>query len=384
MTQATPPGWYPDPGQAPDAPAAERWWDGGAWTDRIRPAAATAPEGTAPPGGEDPPVDPAEGRESGPRPGATESTGERVPISLAKPAVREPTHGDDPARSPEAAPGTVPPPAWGNPAVPPPPGTAAWQGYPTPTPEYTPRPAGRRRLWIAAAVVATAAVLTGIGVGVYALAGDGTTDREGRSAQPGPRDERGPREDRGPDGGDRAPGDSADGGVESGTVTDPLSGISLPIPEGWHGQRGPMGAFVVSDDTYACPGDESRECTKGGAHSSPRVSGGATAEEVAKADIEANAEESYGQGYGSLDSHEELVSEQVTVAGQSGYRVRWLAVTSQGSDGYVESVAFPSPAAPQRIVVVRVGVDVDQGQGVLDEIVEGIQAASGGRAGRGV
>ncbi|MGQ4427487.1 DUF2510 domain-containing protein, partial [Streptomyces violaceoruber] len=37
MTQATPPGWYPDPGQKNDGPATERWWDGTAWTDRVRP-----------------------------------------------------------------------------------------------------------------------------------------------------------------------------------------------------------------------------------------------------------------------------------------------------------------------------------------------------------
>ncbi|CAM5232015.1 hypothetical protein STENM223S_10118 [Streptomyces tendae] len=36
MTQVTPPGWYPDPGQTQDAPPTERWWDGTAWTARIR------------------------------------------------------------------------------------------------------------------------------------------------------------------------------------------------------------------------------------------------------------------------------------------------------------------------------------------------------------
>ncbi|NSL43129.1 DUF2510 domain-containing protein, partial [Streptomyces sp. 8P21H-1] len=38
MTQATPPGWYPDPGQKSDGPATQRWWDGRTWTDRTRPA----------------------------------------------------------------------------------------------------------------------------------------------------------------------------------------------------------------------------------------------------------------------------------------------------------------------------------------------------------
>ncbi|MCF1600621.1 DUF2510 domain-containing protein, partial [Streptomyces muensis] len=37
MTQVTPPGWYPDPGQKSDGPPTERWWDGKAWTDQVRP-----------------------------------------------------------------------------------------------------------------------------------------------------------------------------------------------------------------------------------------------------------------------------------------------------------------------------------------------------------
>ncbi len=111
---------------------------------------------------------------------------------------------------------------------------------------------------------------------------------------------------------------------------------------------------------------------------------GRSAEEVAKADIAANAEESYGKGYGSLSSHEVLASEAVTVAGQKGYRVRWKAVTSKGADGYVESLALPSPANPERIVVVRIGVDVGEKQSVIDDIAEGIEAASGGGTGQDV
>ncbi|PAM97726.1 hypothetical protein CJI59_32900, partial [Streptomyces sp. Alain-F2R5] len=48
MTQATPPGWYPDPGQKQDGPATERWWDGKAWTDQVRPAGPAAAGGPPP------------------------------------------------------------------------------------------------------------------------------------------------------------------------------------------------------------------------------------------------------------------------------------------------------------------------------------------------
>src|SRR5690606_18783984 len=42
MTQVTPPGWYPEPGQTNDGPATERWCDGAAWTEQVRPAGSAA------------------------------------------------------------------------------------------------------------------------------------------------------------------------------------------------------------------------------------------------------------------------------------------------------------------------------------------------------
>ncbi|MEQ8143305.1 DUF2510 domain-containing protein [Streptomyces sp. OP7] len=326
MTQVTPPGWYPDPGQTQDGPASERWWDGAAWTDRIRPAAR-----------------------------------------------------DDAAD--DAA-------AW----APPGPGAEAAAGYP-PYPAYpaAPPPGRGRGVRTGIAVVVAAAVLASIGVGVYALTDDGGDRTTDTSQQRGQDGDRGTPPEGAPDGpeGDE-PG--ADGDepprVESGSVTDALSGISLPVPEGWYGEELQVGAAVTSKDTYDCPGDTSSTCTKGGAYSAPAVAlgtRGADAEEVAKADIAANAEESYGgDSYGRIASHDVLASKAVTVAGQKGYLVRWKAVTSKGSDGYVQSLAFPSPAQPRQIVVVRFGVDTDQGQKVLDEITEGIAVSKGGGSGQDV
>ncbi|CAL9651173.1 DUF2510 domain-containing protein [Streptomyces sp. enrichment culture] len=352
MTQATPPGWYPDPGQKQDGPATERWWDGEAWTDQVRskePDAAGAPPAQPP----------------------------------SAPQAPHDTPHDAPHDAPHDTPHDTPP-SYGDAPGPYP----VHPGYPG-TPDAAPS-ARRRRLRTGIAVAAAVAVLAGIGAGVYVLADDGSGGNSAGSSQ---QDRRGPGGGDGPFGDPRG-GEGGGGGespapdgsepprIESGSVPDPVSGISLPVPDGWSGQQLQVGASVTSDDSYQCPGDTSAACTKGGAYSAPAMvlgTKGGTAEEVAKADIEANAEESYGgESYGGITSHEELASEAVTVAGQKGYMVRWKAVTAQGSDGYVESLAFPSPAAPDRIVVVRFGVDAGEKEAVIDEITEGIEADSGG------
>jgi hypothetical protein len=266
-------------------------------------------------------------------------------------------------------------------------------GYPG-YPAQPPPSARRRRLRTGIAVAAAVAVLAGIGVGVYVLA-DGGSSGDSVSTQgerSGPDDRDNPFGDSGGgEGGESpapdSPGQSQPPTIDSGSVTDPVSGISLPIPDGWSGQQLQVGATVTSDDSYKCPGDTSKTCTKGGAYSAPAVvlgTEGSTAEEVAKADIEANAEESYGgESYGGITSHEEVASEAVTVAGQKGYLVRWKAVTEEGADGDVASLAFPAPADPERIVVVRFGVDVGAGQTVIDEITKGIEADADGGGGTG-
>jgi hypothetical protein len=229
-----------------------------------------------------------------------------------------------------------------------------------------------------------AAVLASIGVGVYALtAGDGGSDRAGSRQGPGSgQDGGGPG---GGSGGSGAPSPNQSGAPKvkgGGTVPDPVNGISLPVPKGWTGQTISVGAQVTSDDSYKCPGNSAQTCTAGGAYTAPALAlgiDGTTAEEVAKADIAANAKESYGgDTYGSITSHQVLASQAVTVAGQKGYLVRWKAVTSKGADGLVESVAFPSPNDARQLVVVRFGIDVGQSTSVIDQILKGIKVSSGG------
>ncbi|MEU7664021.1 DUF2510 domain-containing protein [Streptomyces lincolnensis] len=363
MTQATPPGWYPDPGQTSDAPATERWWDGEAWTDRTRPAGSAAAWG--------PPAQPADGAQQA----GTET----------QPGQGYPGQGHPGGAYPGA------------------PGYPDYPAYPA-QPPASPRRGLRTGIAVGAAVV----VLACIGVGVYALAGGDDNSSDTSNAQPGPDGRGGTGGQGGPggnsggqgdDGGQGGPGGGTGGQspapegspapkIESGSVTDAVDGISLPIPKDWYGQEISVGASVTSNASYKCPADTSQTCTKGGAYSAPALAlgaKGATPEAVAKADISAAAEESYGvEGYGGITSHDVLASKAVTVAGQKGYLVRWKAVTKQGSDGYVQSLAFPSPANPQQIVVVRFGVDVGESQTVIDDITKGIKAAQGGGSGQDV
>ncbi|MEU2426730.1 DUF2510 domain-containing protein [Streptomyces sp. NPDC007851] len=356
MTQVTPPGWYPDPGQTSDGPATERWWDGKAWTEQTRPAGSGADWGP-------PPQPPAAGAEA--------ATGGAYPQA----------DGAHPAY-PAAYPG--------------------YPGYPAAP------PASRRGLRTGIAVGIAAAVLAAIGVGVYVLtANDGNNDNQASQQGPGGQGgfgQGGTEGQNGQNGGQGFPfggsgGSGGSGGgaspspgqseapkIKSGSVTDAVSGISIPIPSGWYGQQTEAGASVTSNDSYKCPGETSQSCTAGGAYSAPAVllgASGSTAEAVAKADIPASAKESYGgTTYGSITSHQVLAGRAVTVAGQKGYLVRWKVVTSKGADGYVESLAFPSPANSRQIVVVRFGVDVGQKESVIDSITAGIKVSTAGGSGQ--
>ncbi|MFE4062308.1 DUF2510 domain-containing protein, partial [Streptomyces sp. NPDC059096] len=246
---------------------------------------------------------------------------------------------------------------WDPPAAPP---------YPL-APPSVPRNNGRR-IVVGATAVVVALALAG---GFYLLGRDGgnndAVDRSGSGpapstapSQPG-QDAPDPDGRGGPDGGESgAPGQPQ---TEDGYATDGASGISLPVPDGWTGESGPVGAGVTTG-SYECPGDTSQSCVRGGVFSVPAAAlkiTATSAKAAAEQDIGTNAEESYGgTTYGKISSHQQLKSEAVTVAGQKGYLVRWKVVTSKGDDGYVQSLAFPTPSAPAILVLVRSGIDVNE------------------------
>jgi hypothetical protein len=326
MTQVTPPGWYPDPGQTNDSPATERWWDGKTWTDQTRPVGSAAAWG--------PPTHPPA---AGPYPALAPGTprrGLRTGIAVAAAiAVLAGIGGGVYALTKSDGNG-------GN--------SATSQG-----------PGGQNG-----------------GQGGFGGQGGGNGGLEG-----------GPGGGSGGSGGSGgqtpAPGQSAQPQLEDGYATDLISGISMPVPDNWTGGSTTTGAVLSTKDTYKCPGDTAQDCQRGGAYSATAAEQklkSTTAEAAAKEDISKNATESYGKGYGTITSHTELASKAVTVAGEKGYLVRWKVVTSKGDDGYVESLVFPSPADSKSLIVVRFGIDISSKapkESVIDDITKGIKVASG-------
>ncbi|MGW0705399.1 DUF2510 domain-containing protein [Streptomyces sp. NPDC002643] len=353
MTQVTPPGWYPDPGQTNDAPPTERWWDGKAWTDQVRPtgsAGAFGPPPGFPPG-----------------PGAYAGA----------------------------------------------PGAPGYPGYPGAEPKRGLRTG--IAVAVAAAVLACIGVGVYALTGDEGSSGSATSQGSGgqngqggtNGGQGGPGGNSGGQGGPGGSGGFGGSGGSGGSGgqtpspdgsgqppqLEEGYATDLASGISIPVPEGWVTSPLVVGAQVTTEASYECPADPTKNCTRGGAYSMPASELGikaTTPEAAAKEDIAGNAEDAYGtEGYGKISSHEELASEAVTVAGEKGYLVRWKVVTGKGDDGYVESLVFPSPADSSQLVVVRFGIDVSDEapkQSVIDEITKGIKKSSisGGGSGQEV
>ncbi|WP_328564590.1 DUF2510 domain-containing protein [Streptomyces coelicoflavus] len=340
-----PPGWYRDP----SGPHLERWWDGTAWTEHRR---TPGPAGYGPPTGGIP------GPESGPGQGAT-------PMHLQ-------------AQPGQAA--TVPL------------STGAGSGG---------RGGGRGRGKAVALTAATAVLAGAIVTGVFVLGQDdggsprtqtppGTTT----ATDPSPVDD--PPSPSPPSPSPTASEPSAD---DPAVVEDQLNGVTFPLPQGWV-----LPKYVAQDDvmmttdgTYDCPADGS-VCRHGlvvsrtvtaNAESSPKV--------LAQQDIEDAADDAYDRDlignkpFGGIESHEEVASGPVAVAGRAGYYVRWRVRTAKGPGGYVQSMVFPSTVGTESPILVRYVFDAGEDGPPLadmDSITKGIRpigdADTGGGVGSGI
>ncbi|OWA02073.1 hypothetical protein B9W62_31125 [Streptomyces sp. CS113] len=336
-----PPGWYRDP----SAPHQERWWDGTAWTDHRR-----APE----------------------------------PVGYG-PAV----------------------------------GPAAWTGQP-PTPVYHPGqpgqvetlppssdgapggPGGGGRGRAVALTAAAAVLVAAIVTGVFVLGED-----DGGS----PRTQAPPvtatATDPEPVGDPPSPSAtasatataSAPAADDPALVEDQLNGVTFPLLDGWVRPKyvAEDDVMMTTDGTYDCPADGS-VCRHGlvvsrtvtaNAESSPKV--------LAQQDIEDAADDAYDRDlignkpFGGIESHEEVASGPVAVAGRAGYYVRWRVTTAKGPGGYVQSMVFPSTVGTESPILVRYVFDAGADGPPLadmDRITKGIRpigdADTGGGVGSGI
>ncbi|MFE3250000.1 DUF2510 domain-containing protein [Streptomyces sp. NPDC059209] len=227
---------------------------------------------------------------------------------------------------------------------------------------------------VAAGLVLVATVVAGI-----TLFGDDGTKTVPRSApttgEPAP----GPT-----DGGDETP--TAEPSADPTVLVDQLNGITLPIPDDWEKSESAVDRAVTMTTVAdrECPGETNRYCRYGRVMSSTATQTDAAGPEaLAKEDIEDASDALYDEDsignsfYGGVTSHTVVRSGEVTVAGRTGYLVRWKVETGSGPGGHVQSLAFPSTIGAESLIVVRFAFDAGpEGPPLagMDTITKGIRA----------
>ena len=183
-------------------------------------------------------------------------------------------------------------------------------------------------------------------------------------------------------GGSGGSGSGGSGGTStaSNAAVDMNNGITLPIPSGgWTGGTTQSGFAALSYGSYTCA-QSAEGCSLGGVSTSTLkipASGGVQA--AAEADMPGAVSDAYG----TVTGHKQLEAQAVTVAGQSGYLIRWQVDAKVGNNGTVEDVVFPN-ANNTAYVAVHFGFDIAAkapAVSVMDTIVAGIQQYSGSTGG---
>lgn len=247
---------------------------------------------------------------------------------------------------------------------------------------------------IALVATGTAVVVVAVTGAMLLGRGDGpepTATRSDRSSAPSPADT-----------GDGAPGDDSPSPDPSAADEDPdvlvdqLNGITLPIPDGWERPENTVEQLLTMRTTgsYDCPGASSAFCYHGTVTTrTPSGTDVTTPEALARQDIGAAADRAYDEDvvgrriHGGIVSHRQIAAGPVSVAGRTGYQVRWRVVTGKGPGGYVQSLAFPSPVGSESPVVVRYAFGAGP-DGVplalMDTLTKGIRPLGDSGTGGGV
>ncbi|MEY9947044.1 hypothetical protein ABH937_004139 [Kitasatospora sp. GAS1066B] len=423
VSNSTPPGWYPDPEPAPGTEGAhERFWDGSGWTARSRPLAAAvaatlgavgqapAPQPSAPPsvpppfgrlvaaGPSEPAMSlsdasPAYGHPAIPEPESPVGYG--IPAAaLAPPPMTPPP----PVPVPVPAAGPVPqapplsPHAYPLPAYP----TAGPLPYPSapPVPPAASAPVKRTGLVLGLLTGALALIVVVAGVSISLVRGSTqTAGRPGVAApglpQPQPRPGAGaPTGSAAPAPGSSpapAPGSSAGSGSspgsapqsksplspDGGSVQDAVHNWSVPLLAGWDSaDHDASTAALLVTGPYQCatPGG----CVRGNFTIDSNPAPGPDAETVARQTMAGYAP----QLFGPLGTHQELTSGPISVAGLTGFAVRWHVVPQQAGPGFLLLIALPAPGGGFTTLVGSVDDDPQApAPAVLDQIAAGIRAA---------
>lgn len=240
---------------------------------------------------------------------------------------------------------------------------------------------------VAAGLVLVVAVVAVV-AGVTLLGDDGTNTRPrsaGTTTDPAP----------GPTGGTGSASPTAEPGTDPTVLVDQLNGITLPIPDGWEKSDRAVDRAITMTTVVdrECPGESNRYCAYGRVMSfTATQTDAATPEALAKEDIQDASDALYDEDsigtnpYGGVTSHTVVKSGAVTVAGRTGYLVRWQVKTGKGPGGYVQSLAFPSTIGAESLITVRFGFDAGpEGPPLsgMDTITQGIRRI-GDTAGGGV
>ncbi|MEV0531462.1 DUF2510 domain-containing protein [Kitasatospora sp. NPDC050463] len=345
MSNSTPPGWYPVPGTDGTA-GHERWWDGNAWTSDVRPVQA---------GGGGLADAPTQVSWQTPQPPAS--------VSPPPAPVSPPAYGYGAPQ--QGAPG------YGYPAQ-------DQQGYGYPQGGYPPPPLQSGRMKPGVAVAIVVGVLAVVGV-VAAIALNSGGDPK---ADPAPvptvtvTDVPSPSPTRGP--ATRTPAPTATPTpvpslppvpVVKDTAADAQHAITVPIFQGWDAQTDTTHSTVfLGSGRYTCPTGGS--CIRGQFSVEKDTIAGASARAAAEAAMPTYA----AAIFTGITSHTDAGSANTTVAGVSGYVVRWHITTSDGTKGYILLAAVPAKGGG--FVAFEGGVDDAAGAPdptVLDQILKGIK-----------